>query len=69
MKLIEAEFWRCQGCQSYPMASAGTEATERCTDRVPRRIEGGNPGENSSESPEGEEDRQDDPMNVKDLGL
>ena len=66
MKLIEAEFWRCQGCHSCPMASAGPEATARSTDRVPRRTEGGNSGESSSKSPEGEEGRQDDPMNVKD---
>ena len=32
----------------------------------PRRTEGGNPGESSSASPEGEEDRQEDPRNVKD---
>ena len=35
MKLMEAEVRRCQGCHSYPMASAGTEATERGTDRAP----------------------------------
>ena len=32
----------------------------------PRRTEGGDPRECSSESPEGEEDGQDDPLNVKD---
>ena len=54
-----------KGTHCYPMASAGTEGTER---RVPgpRRSEGGNSGESSRESPEGEEGRQDDPMNVKD---
>ena len=34
--------------------------------RVTRRIEGGNPGKYSSESPEGVEVGQDDPMTVKD---
>ena len=38
----------------------------KSTYRVSRRSEGGNPGEYSSESPEGEEDGQDDPGNVKD---
>ena len=43
------------------MASADTEEL-RSTYRVSRRsTEGGNPGKYSSESPEGEEDRQDDP--------
>ena len=47
------------------MASAGTEGTERHVPG-PRRSEGGNSGESSGESPEGEEGRQEDPMNVKD---
>jgi len=33
---------------------------------LPAEAEGGNPGQYSSESPEGEEGRQDDPKNVKD---
>lgn len=48
-----------------PMASAGTEETERHVPG-PRRSEGGNSGKSSGESPEGEEGRQDDPTNVKD---
>ena len=48
-----------------PMASAGTEETERDVPG-PRRSEGGNSGKSSGESPEGEEGRRDDPMNVKD---
>ena len=50
----------CQGFPSYPMASAGAEEL-RCTHRGSRRIEGGNTGKYSSESPEGVEVRQDDP--------
>ena len=38
----------------------------RSTHRGSRRIEGGNPGKYCSESPEGVEVGQDDPMNVKD---
>ena len=41
------------------MARADAEGTEKSTHRVTRRIEDGNPGQDSSESPEGEEDRQD----------
>ena len=47
------------------MANADTEELRR-TYRDSRRTEGGNPGKYSSESPEGEEDGQDDPLNVKD---
>ena len=61
MKLIQAGSWRCQGHAPISMASADTEEL-RSTYRVSRRsTEGGNPGKYSSESPEGEEDRQDDP--------
>ena len=53
---MEAEIRRCQGLHSCPLARAGAEAAERSTQRVPRRTEGGNPGESSSESPESGED-------------
>ena len=48
----------CQGPVACPMARADAEELRR-THRGPRRIEGGNSGEFSSESPEGEEGGQD----------
>ena len=53
--------WSCQGFSTYPMARAGAEEL-RCTHRGSRRIEGGNSGQYSRESSEGEEDRQDRPF-------
>jgi len=45
----------------YPMASAGAEEWGRARTRLPAEAEGGNPGEYSSESPEGVETRQEGP--------
>src|SRR5262249_50501025 len=44
----------------YPMASAGTEEWGCARARLPAEAADGNPGENSSESPEGVEARQED---------
>ena len=52
-------------CCLYPMASAGAEELRPARTGLPAEAEGGNPGQYSSESPEGEEDGQDDPVNVK----
>ena len=52
--------WSCQGSRLYPMARASAEELRR-THRGSRRIEGGNSGQYSSESSEGEEDRQERP--------
>ena len=49
----------------YPMASAGTEEWGCARARLPAAAEGGNPGEYSSESPEGVEIRQEDPRMPK----
>ena len=56
----------CQESRLYSMARAGAEGTEKSTHRGSRRIEGGNSGKYSSESSEGVEVGQDDPLNVKD---
>jgi len=45
----------------YPMASAGTEEWGCARARLPAAAEGGNPGEDSGESPEGVETRQEGP--------
>ena len=58
----------CQGFPAYPMASAGAEELRR-THRGSRRIEGGNTGQYSSESPEGVEVRQDDPWMSKTVSI
>ena len=52
--------WSCQGFSTYPMVRAGAEEL-RCTHRGSRRIEDGNSGQYSSESPEGLGIIQDDP--------
>ena len=49
--------WSGQGFSIYPMAGAGAEEL-RFTYRGSRSIGGGNSGQYSSESPEGEEDRR-----------
>ena len=57
MKLICGVIGAAKGFPAYPMASAGAEELRR-THRGSRRIEGGNTGQYSSESPEGVEVRQ-----------
>ena len=49
----------------YPMASAGTEEWGHARARLPAEAADGNPGEYSSESPEGVKTRQEDPRMPK----
>ena len=49
----------------YPMASAGTEEWGYARARLPAEAADGNPGEYSSESPEGVETRQEEPRMPK----
>ena len=49
----------------YPMASADAEEWGHARAGLPAEVEGGNPGESSSESSEGLETRQEDPRMPK----
>jgi hypothetical protein len=62
MKLIQAEHRRCQGClpsTRWPVPTR-TDGARPASD-LPADVEGGNPGEPSSESSEGLVSRQEDP--------
>jgi hypothetical protein len=62
MKLIQAEHRRCQEClpsTRWPVPTR-TDGARPVSD-LPADVEGGNPGEPSSESSEGLVSRQEDP--------